>query len=333
MKKVISTTSAPAAIGPYSQAVETGNMIFLSGQLPIDPKTGIMPEGIKAQTRQAFANIKAILAEAGYSVEHIVKTSPLLRWVFRLAPYILTALFFTAIYIFIPNTKVKFKYAFISGLICGTVFQIFQFIYISGQIWVSKYNAIYGSFAFLPLLLIWMQFSWLICLFGAVLTYSSQNVVNFNFEKETNDISRRYSDYIILVIATVIVHRFKEGLPPMTKGQISRRYAIPIQLVERTVDELERVNIISQTLSEEERVPAYQPAVDISRLTLGYLLRAIDREGDEDFICNLKADFPKEWAAIIDTRRLMEEKGDSIALKDLKIEESRVLSHKLNNNE
>ena len=259
--------------------------------------------------------------------------SPLLRWVFRLAPYILTALFFTAIYIFIPNTKVKFKYAFISGLICGTVFQIFQFIYISGQIWVSKYNAIYGSFAFLPLLLIWMQFSWLICLFGAVLTYSSQNVVNFNFEKETNDISRRYSDYIILVIATVIVHRFKEGLPPMTKGQISRRYAIPIQLVERTVDELERVNIISQTLSEEERVPAYQPAVDISRLTLGYLLRAIDREGDEDFICNLKADFPKEWAAIIDTRRLMEEKGDSIALKDLKIEESRVLSHKLNNNE
>lgn len=240
---------------------------------------------------------------------------------------------FTAIYIFIPNTKVKFKYAFISGLICGTVFQIFQFIYISGQIWVSKYNAIYGSFAFLPLLLIWMQFSWLICLFGAVLTYSSQNVVNFNFEKETNDISRRYSDYIILVIATVIVHRFKEGLPPMTKGQISRRYAIPIQLVERTVDELERVNIISQTLSEEERVPAYQPAVDISRLTLGYLLRAIDREGDEDFICNLKADFPKEWTAIIDTRRLMEEKGDSIALKDLKIEESRVLSHKLNNNE
>lgn len=60
MKKVISTTSAPAAIGPYSQAVETGNMIFLSGQLPIDPKTGIMPEGIKAQTRQSFANVNRL---------------------------------------------------------------------------------------------------------------------------------------------------------------------------------------------------------------------------------------------------------------------------------
>ena len=86
MKKVISTTSAPTAIGPYSQAVETGNMIFLSGQLPIDPKTGIMPEGIKAQTRQSFANIKAILAEAGYSVEHIVKTTVLLATMNVLPP-------------------------------------------------------------------------------------------------------------------------------------------------------------------------------------------------------------------------------------------------------
>ena len=223
--------------------------------------------------------------------------TPLLRWVFRLAPYILTALFFTAIYIFIPNTKVKFKYAFISGLICGTAFQIFQYIYITGQIWVSKYNAIYGSFAFLPLL---------------------------NFEKETNQISRRYSDYIVLVIATVIVHRFRDGLPPLTKGQISRRYAIPIQLVERTVETLEEAGVVSQTLSEEERVPAYQPAVDISKLSVGYLLRAIDREGDEDFISSLKDDFPREWRVIVDTRRLMEEEGDKIGLKDLEIEESRV---------
>ena len=250
--------------------------------------------------------------------------TPLLRWVFRLAPYILTALFFTAIYIFIPNTKVKFKYAFISGLICGAIFQIFQFIYISGQIWVSKYNAIYGSFAFLPLWVIWIQFSWLICLFGAVLTYSSQNVVNFNFEKETNDISRRYSDYIALVIATIITHRFRDGLPPMTKGQISKRYAIPIQLVERTVDMLERVEIISQTLSEEERVPAYQPAIDINKLSVGYLLRTIDREGDEDFISDLKAYFSAEWKVIVDTRRVMEEEGDKIDLKDLQIEESMI---------
>ncbi len=78
MKKVIATTQAPAAIGPYSQAIESGNMIFVSGQLPIDPATGTMPEGIKAQTEQSFKNIKAILAEVGCTTDHIVKTTVLL---------------------------------------------------------------------------------------------------------------------------------------------------------------------------------------------------------------------------------------------------------------
>lgn len=86
MKKVISTIAAPKAIGPYSQAIEAGGMIFLSGQLPIDPATGTMPEGIEAQTRQSFANIKAILAEAGCTVDHIVKTTVYLADMSLFAP-------------------------------------------------------------------------------------------------------------------------------------------------------------------------------------------------------------------------------------------------------
>lgn len=86
MKKVISTTAAPKAIGPYSQAIEAGGMIFLSGQLPIDPATGTMPEGIEAQTSQSFANIKAILAEAGCTVDHIVKTTVYLADMSLFAP-------------------------------------------------------------------------------------------------------------------------------------------------------------------------------------------------------------------------------------------------------
>lgn len=79
MKKIIATTNAPAAIGPYSQAVEANNTIYISGQLPIDPKTGQFPNGgIKEQTQQSFNNIKAILAEAGLTTDHIVKTTVLL---------------------------------------------------------------------------------------------------------------------------------------------------------------------------------------------------------------------------------------------------------------
>jgi 2-iminobutanoate/2-iminopropanoate deaminase len=76
MKKAIATTNAPAAIGPYSQAVQIGNMLFASGQLGIDPATGNFVEGaVKEQTAQAFKNVKAILAEAGYSIDDVVKTT------------------------------------------------------------------------------------------------------------------------------------------------------------------------------------------------------------------------------------------------------------------
>lgn len=76
MKKVIATKQAPAAIGPYSQAIKVGNMLFASGQLGLDPETGeFAPGGVKAQAEQSFRNIQAILAEAGYTMENVVKTT------------------------------------------------------------------------------------------------------------------------------------------------------------------------------------------------------------------------------------------------------------------
>ncbi|MBD5264757.1 MAG: reactive intermediate/imine deaminase [Bacteroides sp.] len=78
MKKELNSKSAPGAIGPYSQAVQTGNLIFVSGQLPINAETGAMPEDIKAQTAQSIENIKAILAEAGATLDNVVKTTVLL---------------------------------------------------------------------------------------------------------------------------------------------------------------------------------------------------------------------------------------------------------------
>lgn len=87
MKKIIATTNAPAAIGPYSQAVEINGLIFLSGQLPVDPATGEFPVGgIKEQTEQSFKNIKAILAEAGLTTDNIVKTTVLLANIADFAP-------------------------------------------------------------------------------------------------------------------------------------------------------------------------------------------------------------------------------------------------------
>ena len=87
MKKAIATSQAPAAIGPYSQAIETNGMVYLSGQLPIDPVTGLFPEGgIKEQTRQSLLNAQAILREAGLSLDHVVKTTELLSDIANFGP-------------------------------------------------------------------------------------------------------------------------------------------------------------------------------------------------------------------------------------------------------
>jgi 2-iminobutanoate/2-iminopropanoate deaminase len=75
MKKPIATEHAPGAIGPYSQAIEVGNFVYLSGQIPLDPQTGTMPEGIEAQTRQSLTNVRAILTAAGLSLDNVVKTT------------------------------------------------------------------------------------------------------------------------------------------------------------------------------------------------------------------------------------------------------------------
>jgi 2-iminobutanoate/2-iminopropanoate deaminase len=79
MKNTIATEKAPAAIGPYSQAIDCGALVITSGQIPVDPATGVMPEGITAQTRQSLNNVKAILAQAGLTMDNVVKTTVFLQ--------------------------------------------------------------------------------------------------------------------------------------------------------------------------------------------------------------------------------------------------------------
>ena len=78
-KKIISTTNAPAAIGPYSQAVEAGGLLFASGQIPVDPATGTIPEGIEAQARQALTNVRNLIEAAGLSMDNVIKTSVFIK--------------------------------------------------------------------------------------------------------------------------------------------------------------------------------------------------------------------------------------------------------------
>lgn len=230
----------------------------------------------------------------------------------------IVTLIFTALYILLPNTKVHFLNGLITGFVAGSAFQIFQYFYINGQIWVSKYNAIYGSFAFIPLLLLWLQLSWLICLFGAELSYASQNVKKFSFEQDTKTISRRYKDFITLIIAVLIVKRFVNGEKPYSTDEISDEYRIPLGITTKVLALLTEVGIIIEVnYGTEERITYYQPAMDTNKLTVGYLLNQIDQCGSENFKIDTTGIFRKEWSAILKSREDMLQGTSDVLLKDL----------------
>lgn len=231
--------------------------------------------------------------------------------------YIVTIMLFTFIYLYIPNTKIKFSSALFAAVVAGIAFQLFQEVYISGQIWISKYNAIYGSFAALPLLLLWMQLSWFITLIGVELAFAYQNVRKFSFEKEINNISRRYKDFALLVIISLIIKRFEKGEKPYTADELSENYKIPTRLISNSLYLLQEVGLITETASDEILVPAYVPAIDINKITISYFFDRIDLYGSEDFNIDIKQQFDNEWKAIINIRKDISEHEQNILIKDL----------------
>ncbi|MFR9165676.1 MAG: YihY/virulence factor BrkB family protein [Dysgonomonas sp.] len=261
-----------------------------------------------------------IICNAGFTI--ILNSSleyeiigTLMSPIIKLIPFAITILLFTLLYIYIPNTKVKFTSALFGGFFAGIAFQIFQIIYISGQMWISKYNTIYGSFAALPLLLLWMQLSWFICLIGVQLSFSFQNVKKFSFEREIKSISRRYKDFLILLISTLIVKRFEKGIEPYTADELSDKYKIPTQLTSDILYLLVKIGIILPTPTKENFISAYIPAIDINKITINYLFEKVDLYGSEDFQIDTQEQFREEWNEIVNLRTV--EKSKDILIKDL----------------
>jgi len=235
----------------------------------------------------------------------------------KVVPFLITILLFTILYIYIPNTKVRFSSALLGGIFAGISFQVFQLLYINGQIWISKYNAIYGSFAALPLLLLWLQLTWFFILFGVQLSFAYQNVNKFSFEHETSSISRRYKDFITLLIMTLIIKRFEKGHMPFTADELSEHYKIPTKLTGDTLFYLQEVGMIVETPTEDDLVPAFIPAIDINHITVSYLFEKIEKHGSEDFMIDTDIQFRKEWETVLEIKDLSDSQNGNELLKNL----------------
>lgn len=205
--------------------------------------------------------------------------SSLIFSLLKLLPYGLLWGLFTFLYLFMPNTRVRFTSGLLAGIISGTIFQVLQWGYITFQVGAAQYNAIYGSFAAFPLFLVWLQLSWLIVLYGAELSFAHQNVDTYEFEPDALQASHRLKTLLSLLIAHHLIKNFIRNVAPLTALQISHHLEIPIRLVNDILFTLEQSNIIVDTSIEGSGERGFQPARDINVLTIRYIMDAMERKG------------------------------------------------------
>ncbi len=199
-----------------------------------------------------------------------------------LLPFALVYIVLTFVYVTVPFTKVKIGPAFIAAIIAGTAFQLTQNFYIFSQITVSKYGAIYGAFAALPLLCIWLQLSWIIILFGAELSFAYQNVERYHYEATADHISPFQRKISAILVMQHIARRFTKGAIPQTIAELTEDLDLPYRVVRNSVEDLQQCNLLSEVMIQGKRKAkdsAYQPAIDIHLLTIGYVYKALNRMG------------------------------------------------------
>ena len=132
--------------------------------------------------------LSIVMTTLADKIDDILVLGPVVGKLLDLSPSLLLSILFIILYVYMPNTKVRLSCAIVPGILAGLAMHVLQLFYIYAQIWVTAYNAIYGSFAALPLFMLWVQISWAICLFGAQLTYTNQNLNRIGFNLEEIDI-------------------------------------------------------------------------------------------------------------------------------------------------
>jgi membrane protein len=246
--------------------------------------------------------------------------TPLIKWSLEVGSWCMTWLFFAAVYMLIPNTKVKFKNALLAGVFAGTAFMILQWLFVTGQLYVSRYNAIYGSFSFLPLLLLWMQLVWVICLSGAVICFSSQNIFRFSFDGEVARMSPSYRAKVHIAIVALVVQRFEAQQRPITADELINRYDLPARLVSDATDLLTRAGVISLTLLDSKKESyGYQPAISPEHMTIGAVVKRIEALGATDFIPGFDDNFSGIIGVFDDMGKSVINIADSTLIRDLSI--------------
>lgn len=214
---------------------------------------------------------------------HLLNLTPgwFVKFTFGFASVVILWLMFTFLYRIMPNTKVKFRSALWAGIIAGTFFQLFQVIYVNIQSNLTNYNAIYGSFAALPLLMIWLQISWQIVLFGAELSFAYQNINKFEYEKRAGEMSYDYRKKAMLVVMQQIVRHFVRNEGAVSSEMVARDVNLPLRIVRDVIFDMEKAGLIVSTASEDEKINYYVPARDVHTLKIYEVIHKVETNGTD----------------------------------------------------
>ena len=236
----------------------------------------------------------------------------------RFASMFIIWVMFTILYIIIPNTKVKFKSALMAGIVAGTLFLLFQWGYIYIQRWMTSYNAIYGSFAALPLLLIWLQTSWQILLFGGELSFAYQNIARFGEERESLLISYDQRRKILLAVMLSVVRHFREKGGATPADVIRARLGLPTRIVNDVLYQLVQAGqLIAVPSGDGEREVAFAPAHDTGTLTVYGVLEAVEASGQTTVDLARNAELTRIDRELENLKETARKSQDNVRLVDL----------------
>ncbi len=209
-----------------------------------------------------------------------VAGSPALEVLSRAGSLVVAWVMFTFIYVVLPSTKVRFTAALTAGVVAGTAFVLFQWGYVYLQRWMTSYNAIYGSFAALPLFLLWMQISWEILLLGGELSFAYQNVARFDEERESLLVSYDCRRKLMVGVMVLVSRAFRDGRGAVSFSEIRDRLDVPTRIMNNILYTLVQARMLSEIRTEgTEYDLEYAPARDISTLRVYDILSAVDSHG------------------------------------------------------
>ncbi len=236
----------------------------------------------------------------------------------KYAPVVLACLCFVGLYKYMPNIHVRWRAVIVPGCIAGVLFLVLQYFYIHYQLMLSSYNAIYGSFAALPLLMLWLQFSWYICLGCAQLSYACQHDGDYVFAKDSSRISRQEHDSFCLLLMAHITKRFRYGLNALNANELSELTGLPSFLVLGLLYELVTVGLLSEVREEADADSIFQPNVDINRMTVNYVLQQLDTY-DRGNISQTWVEANEGWRKLMHLRADLVINGGNTHVADLDV--------------